>query len=368
MVEPPRRDEDAVHEDEPPGHPSGPRADGADRPRQDDGLVSAEYHYSDEPEPRARRRARWTLAAVLLALFAAMLGYRVLTVGRLEETALFYVGLPALIAVMVVLLARPRSPVGVATGATAIGLLLAGPLLGEGLICLVIASPLFFAVAGFIGWCVDRTINTWSAGPSALVVAPVIALLALEGVAGVSYLPRGSSGSAERVVDAAPEQVAAALAAAPEYGEVESAFLTMLPFPAPVAARGTGLEVGAQRVIEFTPHHASGPGSPPARRGMTLEVVESDVDADSGRVVFRVTDDTTLARWLDLRQAEPAWRAEGEGTRLSWTLSYERTYDPSWYFGPVQEYAVGEAAGYLADTFAASAVSAGPPTGGRPAR
>ncbi|ASU85623.1 hypothetical protein CDO52_24995 [Nocardiopsis gilva YIM 90087] len=362
-----------MHEDgSPTGDPEQRRAEDDGPGRVESGSADSSgvpyyVRYQDEPEPRAHRSARWTLAAVLLALYGAMLAYRVLIAGRLEQTALFYVGLPALIAVTIVLVARPRSPGGVTMGALTIGLLLAGPMLGEGVICLVIAAPLFYLVAGIMIFALNRlTRDDGPAGPRALVALPLVAVLALEGVGGLTYLPRDSAGSAERLVDATPGQVAAALGAAPEYGDVESTLLTALPFPAPVEARGGGLQVGARRVVEFRGRPFLGLSAPSTPRGMTLEVVQSEIGADGGRVVFLVTDDTTVARWLDLRQAEATWTAEGGKTRLSWTLSYERTYDPSWYFGPVQEYAMGEAAAYLADTFAAGAVAAGTPAeGGR---
>ena len=77
---------------------------------------------------------------------------------------------------------------------------------------------------------------------------------------------------------------------------------------------------------------------------MTLRVAERG----PGRVVFRVERDTTLARWLELREAEFRWH----GRRVEVTLRYRRTFDPGWYFGPLQRYALTEAAGYLATTFA----------------
>ena len=76
---------------------------------------------------------------------------------------------------------------------------------------------------------------------------------------------------------------------------------------------------------------------------MTLRVSERS----PGRVVFAVVADTTLARWMDLRRATFDWRS-GD---LKLTLGYRRTFDPGWYFGPLQHYAVSEAAGYLATTF-----------------
>lgn len=47
-----------------------------------------------EPDPSRQRGARRLLAGVLAGLFAALLAHRVLHAGHLEQTALFYVGIP----------------------------------------------------------------------------------------------------------------------------------------------------------------------------------------------------------------------------------------------------------------------------------
>ncbi|GAA4919981.1 hypothetical protein [Streptomonospora salina] len=262
----------------------------------------------EPPEPPATGRARLLLAGTLLALFGAMLGYKVLRAGGLEQSALFYVGLPALIALVVVSSARPRSAAGTAVAVTTIGLLLAGPLLDEGVVCLVMAAPLFYLVAVLFG-------------------------------------------------------LIASLAGAPDYSAPRSAFLRLVPFPRPERAEGTGLQAGDERTVRFTGGHR------PTR--MVLRVTEARTGPDGGRAVFTVADDTTLARWLRLDRAQAQWHATPQGgTRLAWTLHYERTFDPSWYWGPLQSYGMDRAAGYLADTFACAAAPADPaePLSGSAAR
>lgn len=314
-------------------------------PGKNDGGSGTDREYPDG------RPWNWTarlpLAGALLALFAAVLGYEITHAGGLDQTALFYVGLPAVIALVVVLTVRPRSIIGTAMATVTVGLALAGPLLREGLVCLIMAAPLFYLVAFGIGWALDRR----RSGLGALAVVPLLLAASLEGVGGIEYLPRADEGRAERIVAAAPLDVAAALAAEPDYAVPESSFLSTVPFPRPRSAAGTGISVGDRRVIEFDPRRTLGIGTRPTPRSMALEVTESRVDASGGRVVFTVVGDTTLARWLDLRSAEVAWTAAEDGTEVAWTLRYERTFDPSWYFGPLQKYAMDEAAGYLLDTF-----------------
>jgi hypothetical protein len=275
---------------------------------------------------------------MLLALFSALLLYRVLHAGHLEQTSLFYVGLPAVIAITVVLTARPRSATGTIMSVITVGLAVSGPLLGEGIVCLLMAAPLFYLVGLLFGIAADvarrRSANA--------VVSPLVLLALLGGGAELASPARESEVTATRAIGSGAD-VERALAGVPEFGPVESAFLK-LGFPRPVSAEGEGLGAGATREIAFTPRRSLGIGAVPEPRSMTLRVKERG----PGRVTFAVVRDTTLARWLDLREAEFAWT----GDRLSVTLRYRRTFDPGWYFGPLQRYAAGEAAGYLAGTFA----------------
>lgn len=304
-----------------------------------------------EPEPPRTRRARLLLAGVALALFAAMLVADALSAAGLEQTSLFYVGIPAVIALAVILTARPKSPVGVALATTTVGLALAGPLLDEGIVCLVVAAPLFYGVAAAVGLLVQQARNRRR---GALVIAPLLLVALVEGVGGASLVSRDDAGTATTVVEAPAAAFADALAAEPTYGEPESVLLSSLPFPQPVAATGSGLDVGDERHVTFSPRRSLGLASQPTPRSMSLRVAESAVSDDGGRVVFDITADSTLARWMDLRSAEVVWTAADDGTRVTWTLRYRRTFDPSWYFGPVQRYATDQAAGYLLDTFGAA--------------
>ena len=288
-----------------------------------------------ETDPRRERNARRTLLGVLAALFAAMLVKEVLEAGRLEQTALFYVGIPALIALTVVCAARPRSTLGTIMATITVGLALAGPLLDEGVVCLVIAAPLFYLCGGIVGLLADRSRR--GKGMQALVAVPL--LLGFEGVA--DALPRDGEVTAVRTAPAGTD-LAEELAAAPDFGPVRSRFLR-LKFPRPVRAEGGGLEPGATRHIVFDPRRSLGIGARPTPRSMDLTVVRSE----PGRAVFAITQDTTLARWLRLTEAEFRWNEN----RLSVTLRYSRTFDPAWYFGPVQRYGMREAAAYLAETF-----------------
>jgi hypothetical protein len=174
-----------------------------------------------------------------------------------------------------------------------------------------------------------------------LLVIPL--LFSVEGT--VTSLPRGGEVTVTRIAPAGTD-LDRALATAPVFGPVRSRLLR-LKFPKPVRARGTGLEPGATRHIDFSPRKSLGIGATPTPRSMDLTVIRHA----PGLVVFTITLDSTLARWLQFTEAEFRW----QGTRLTVTLRYRRTFDPAWYFGPVQRYGMREAAAYLAETFTQSA-------------
>ncbi|MEU1899775.1 hypothetical protein ABZ512_15465 [Nocardiopsis dassonvillei] len=308
---------------------------------------------SDSPAPS---RARLLLAALVLAAFAALLALRIHHWGGLDQTALFYVGLPATIALLVVFTVRARSAMGVTMAVTTLCLALAGPLLGEGMVCLLIAAPLIYGVVAVVTWTAGALVAWRDRSRHALFAVPLLFVFALEGVAGTSLLPREDRGEGHVLVPAAPHEVAAALAAPPAYAAPDALFLRAVPFPEPVSASGEGLEVGDTRHVRFTPRRTLEPGAEPTPRHMELRITGSEVREDGGRVVFEVVEDTAFANWMDMRRAEAVWRAEGDGTRLAWSIDYERTYEPSWYFGPIQSYTTDLAAEYLAATFGAAAL------------
>ncbi|MBB6121065.1 putative membrane protein [Nocardiopsis algeriensis] len=306
-------------------------------------------------ESPLKEPVRWWLAGIVLGMFALLTVLRITSWGGLDQTALFYLGLPAVVALLVVFTFRPRSAVGVSMAVLTLFLAMSGALLGEGLVCLVIAAPLLYAVVALVAMVAERIMDSGKNSRHAFLAVPLLMALGMEGIAGTTILPRAGAGTDSVLVDAAPSRVAAALAAPPAYDEPAALFLRAVPFPQPVAAEGGGLGVGDTRTVTFTPRTTLRPGDEPTPRTMVLEIAESEVDTDGGRVVFDVVEDTAFARWMDMHQAEASWTAEDGGTRLTWTIDYDRTFEPSWYFGPVQAYATDLAAGYLGDTFAAGA-------------
>ena len=299
-------------------------------------------------EAKQSREAQWAIAGLILAVAVASAGYRLLVGGHLEQTAALFIGLPTLLAILTVLLTKPKSATGMACKAMAIGLLVSGIFLGEGFICILMAAPLFFGVAILSGGVVDaarRTKTKKSQTTMTCLLVLALVPMSLEGVRPGLSFPREQTVTVERVVPLSAEQVERNLASPPRFTGALPAYLR-LGFPRPVAASGEGLLAGDRRVIHF----AGGEGKP---GDLEIEVAESA----PARVVFRMSGDSShIAHWLTWESAEVSWSELSRGsTRVRWTVHYRRSLDPAWYFGPWEQYAVRLASGYLIDNVAAGA-------------
>lgn len=287
---------------------------------------------------RSISKEQWGLVIFILALVFVRVGYSLLSEAGLRQSAALFIGLPAALAILISLTPRPRSVTGMILKGLTIVLFMSGILLLEGLVCIIMAAPLFYGVGIAIGLAVDFVNEK---GPRTFILLPIL-LMSLEGTSEALSFNRHETVTVQQRVSASSEEIEDALAREPDFDEALPPFL-QLGFPRPVYAHGSGLQPGDLRTIGF----AVGRQGP---YEMVLEVVESR----PGFAEFRVVrDDTPVSGWLRLEQSTVKWEgsADGEST-LSWTMEYERELDPAWYFAPMQRYAVELAAEYLIEAVA----------------
>lgn len=300
------------------------------------------------PEPPVIRpqsdRTRWTAVAWVLAISAGGFMYRLLVWHRLEQTALLFVGIPVLLAVILACTPKAKTTTGGILKATTLALLLSAPLLGEGFICILMAAPIFYAVALSVSAAIVFARHRAEKRKQAIL--PCLVLIAflpmsLEGTRPGLSFNREEAVTARRMVAASPQQVEDALRLSPRIDLALPAYLR-LGFPRPTNARGEGLQPGALRRVHFE----GGEGHP---GDLVMQVTEST----PGHVRFRmVSNETKVAHWLELQEADVDWHAVANAkgitqTEVIWTLHYRRLLDPAWYFAPWERYAVHLAADYL---------------------
>jgi len=109
--------------------------------------------------------------------------------------------------------------------------------------------------------------------------------------------------------------------------------------PRPLAAYGSGLEVGATRTLHFS----GAEGDPEG------DLVSRVTERAPGFVRMEtVSDGSKLTQWIRWRSTDVAWRAiDASHTEVTWRIHFDRQLDPAWYFTSWERFAVGEAAGYM---------------------
>ena len=273
------------------------------------------------------------LVFVILAVAAASIMYHVIVMKRLEQTSLLFIGIPTVLALIVACTPKPKSAMGGVLRATTLGLLISGAFLGEGFICILMASPLFYLVAIIIGAARN------SRNPTVL---PALVLLgfvpmSFEGTHPKLSFNRDETVEVTAIVNASAPQVEQALSRSPRT-DLPLPYYLRAGFPRPVEAHGSGLESGNLRVIHF----AGGEGNP---GDLTMKIT----DSAAGHVHLATgSDKSKIAHWLDWEAADIRWQQiDATHTRVMWSLSFRRLLDPAWYFRPCERYAVRLAAGYL---------------------
>jgi hypothetical protein len=297
---------------------------------------------------RTRSSATRTLIASVVALVCASVAYRIATERNLQHGSLVFVGIPALLALALTAV-HPKTSVGTINKTIAIALCLSGIVFGEGFICILLASPIFFLVGTGVGHMLGNTrkpvegegeippaSSRWKHG--IILLAPFY----LEGVVPGYVVPRDEVVSVTRIVAANADAVRASLASPMKFDRPLPPFFR-LGFPTPGATAGAGLAVGDHRSVQFQ-HGGHHPGT------LVLEVTASGANA----VRFAaVSDNSYITHWLAWRSAEVRFQEVAPGeTRVTCTLRYSRRLDPAFYFKPLERYGVSLAAGYLAETLA----------------
>jgi hypothetical protein len=286
------------------------------------------------------RRKKLTLIGICLTFTFISIAGRIIYAQHLETTSLMFIGVPAALAILLALTVRPKSAMATAMTGITFVLLLSAILFGEGLICILMAAPIFYVAGAIVAalWEGSRT----KPRTTRLMLATPLLLMSLEGSHQQISLPRQQTVTAHAIVAASTREVESALAAPMCFHTALPMYLRM-GFPRPVATSGSGLAPGSLHVIHF----AGGEGKP---GDLVMQVDEVGAD----RIVFRaVSDHSKLAHWLDWEDAVVTWRPiDDHQTEVFWTLRYRRNLDPAWYFGPWERYGVGLAGKYLIENLA----------------
>jgi len=296
----------------------------------------------EEQEPSAGRRriepAQWWVIALAIAFMAGSVLYRYLAHVRYGHSAAMFIGIPAVLAILLALTPKAKTVTGGIVKGITLALLVLAPLLGEGYLCILFAAPLFYVVGLLVGIPIDVMRKRDRGGQTLTCIVLALLPMSLEGVTPQFAFDRHQIVEVSRVVDAPTASVEAALAESPKIDRRLPAFLR-IGFPHPLAASGAGLEIGAERRVLF-----SGAEGDPAGY-LVMRIAERR----AGYVRYEtVTDGSKLTQWIRWTSSEVSWMpTDAHHTRVTWRVHFDRELDPAWYFTSWERAAVREAAGYL---------------------
>jgi hypothetical protein len=277
-------------------------------------------------------KLRNVLVVAAAYIISAIL-YKLLFHERLGHSSLLFIGLPGVLAILLALAPRAGTVKGGIVKGITFALLLIAPLLGEGYLCILMASPLFYAIGLAIGAGIDASRNKHR---TLSCMAVLVILLSLDGI--VPSHQRLETISVTRIITAPAAEVRAVMANPPDIA-IQLPWFLRLGFPRPIAVSGSGLEPGATRIIHFTGAEGDPPGD------LTMRVA----NASANEIQFVTTGDTSkLTQWLLWRDSSVHWEPlDATHTRVTWQTTFERQLDPWWYFVPWERYAVRKATEYL---------------------
>ena len=266
----------------------------------------------------------------LLGVAATGLLIHILVHQNLQGSALFYIGLPILFAYIFKSAGSAKTATGSIMQGISIVMLLSGPILQEGFICVVMAAPLFFIIGGILGLIIDFSQKK---SLSKLQASPLLILLAgmsLEGTHPGFSFNRDHTVRVEKVVFANVKEVVKQLEQPLELGHDVPIYLKLFPFP--TVSKHSGTQLGMQTTLHFVyyKHFYFNPKI----GDLTYEVSARSNNSIVSKVI---ADNSYVNTYMDWKTSKVSWQAlDTERTKVIWEITYHRKLDPAWYFGTLE--------------------------------
>ncbi len=267
-----------------------------------------------------------------------------------DTSALMYIAVPYGVALLITFLrpygryASPWSKYFSHLVSTLVVFLASSVILFEGFICVLFFLPIYILCASAVFlityWGVSENSN---ARASATVLAVVFLLLSMEGVTGATTFDRLNAATASTV---APMSSAALLTnLATPFSLAASDDWMLGVFPMPHRIEAGSLKPGDVHRIHTRYHRWFVTNTHEGEIHLRIDSVTPD------RVTTSVVHDSSyVSSYVRLIGTEIRLAPiDSASTRITLTVHYERLLDPTWYFQPMQQYAMKTMASHLID-------------------
>lgn len=288
------------------------------------------------------------IVAILLSAFTGIvIGY--LRKKGLDGSALLYIGIPTIIGLIFATTSSATSVVGSTLKAITFIILISGPLLQEGFICMIMAAPILYIVGALAAWPFDHYRKKKECEQDAsrlnMFILPALLLtMSMEGVTDYTTFNRHNVIEHTQIIEGSVSEVKDKLGTNRTIPSPDSLFTKL--FPRPDVINAQGLSVGDKHWMDVSYFKWVYWNE---KRGSThFEVTEHH----PGYVKFKPSSDNSyLNSYLDWGDVTVFFQPLADNrTSVTWQINFIRKIDPAWYVQPLQRYAVG----VLAETLIAS--------------
>ena len=279
-----------------------------------------------------------TILITLATVVSACVLYLLLDKLELKHSAALFIGIPVYISIVLAASTGTRHlTLKVLLGLSA-GLIASFLYLNEGSFCVPMTAPLFLLSGLVISYSFIHLKKSSYSQTAYFIPVLLLMLLALEGTSSFTSANRNELISITKESSLSPKQIKHALTQTRQFKQLP--VLLSWGFPQPQSVTGSGSNTGDIRSIYFS----GGEGEP----GTTTFTV-SHTDKNSIEYSL-LTDESHISHWLEWETSKVSWKMlESGNTLISWDITYKRKLDPSWYFAPLQNYAVKLVAESLID-------------------
>jgi len=258
----------------------------------------------------------------------------------LDGSALLYIGLPTLIALTFATTSASKSVVGASLKGITFFILISGPLLQEGFICMIMAAPIFYIVGALVAWPFDYLIKKRQrqieSGRFKVVILPALLLvMSMEGVFEETTVNRHNTVEHTQVIQGSIADIKEKLASNRSISTPDSLFARLFPRPETIYA--TGLSVGDTQWVNISYFKWVYWNE---MRGKTqFQVVENQPNF----IRFKpISDDNYISSYLSWGDTRVVFKSlPNNRTQITWRINFQRKIDPAWYAEPLQRYVVG---------------------------
>jgi len=267
------------------------------------------------------------LYGIVIVLVIANFAFRLLNEIRIEQTSILFVGIPALITLLVIKYSTtPKSAASVVFTTVTIFLLFASILLGEGMVCIIIMAPIFYLVAGIIVLIINLLKKKDKNKLNTYILIPVLFVLA-QGYE-INSTPELLQVKTEMNIQG--HQNINNFNKTPDFFKKYPNFFK-IGFPEPISIEGYGVNIGDYRKIHFK-SQTKGIGI------LHLEVKEETENSITFKVV---ADNTHIQHWLSWKLIKVAIKHNKNNTStITWNTFFTCHLGPSWYFNSIEKYGV----------------------------